>query len=55
MAPASTDAATDAASKPTLFNSSYGTDGPPAAAKGTKQPFILDPLLGDDHPSSSTR
>jgi predicted small lipoprotein YifL len=54
-APASTDTATDAASKPSLFSSTYGTDAPPAAAKGTKQPFILDPLLGDDRPNSSAR
>jgi predicted small lipoprotein YifL len=54
-APASTDTATDAASKPSLFNSNYGTDAPPAAAKGTKKPFILDPLLGDERPNPSTR
>jgi predicted small lipoprotein YifL len=53
-APASTDTAAEAASKPTLFNSTYGTDAPPAAAKGTKKPFILDPLL-DERPNPSTR
>jgi predicted small lipoprotein YifL len=34
-----------AASRPSVFDPSYGTDAPPAAAKGRKQPFILDPLL----------
>ena len=37
-----------ASSKPSVFNPTYGTDAPPAAAKGTKKPFILDPLL-DSH------
>jgi predicted small lipoprotein YifL len=35
------------ASKPTLFDPSYGTDAPPTAPKGTKKSFILDPLLGN--------
>jgi predicted small lipoprotein YifL len=35
------------ASKGTLFDPSYGTDAPPAAPKGTKRSFILDPLLND--------
>jgi predicted small lipoprotein YifL len=34
-------------SKPSVFNPYYGTDAPPAAAKGNKRPFILDPLLGN--------
>ena len=34
------------ASQPSLFNPNYGTDAAPAAAKGQKKPFILDPLLG---------
>jgi predicted small lipoprotein YifL len=33
------------ASQPSLFNPNYGTDAPPAAAKGQKKSFILDPLL----------
>ena len=37
-----------AASKPSVFNPSYGTDAPPTAPKGSKKPFILDPLL-DSH------
>jgi len=38
--------ASEAASKPSLLNPSYGTDArrPP---KGSKKPFILDPLLGN--------
>ena len=36
-----------AASKPSVFNPSYGTDAPPTAPKGRKKPFILDPLLGN--------
>ena len=37
-----------AASAPSVFNPTYGSDAPPAAAKGPKRPFILDPLL-DSH------
>jgi predicted small lipoprotein YifL len=44
VAPAPTD--TDAAAKPpTLF--SPNTSDVPVAPKGTKKPFILDPLLGN--------
>jgi predicted small lipoprotein YifL len=46
-APASTDTAAEATSKPSVFNPSYGTDAAPVAPKGRKQPFILDPLLGN--------
>jgi len=35
------------AGKPSVFNPSYGSDAAPAAAKGRKKPFILDPLLGN--------
>jgi predicted small lipoprotein YifL len=42
-APADTQA--EAASKPGLFNPGYGADAPPAAAKGRKKSFVLDPLL----------
>jgi predicted small lipoprotein YifL len=45
VAPVDTQA--EAASKPTLFNPGYGMDAPPAAAKGSKKPFLLDPLLGN--------
>jgi predicted small lipoprotein YifL len=44
-APADSEA--EAAAKPSVFNPYYGTDAPPAAAKGKKKPFILDPLLND--------
>jgi predicted small lipoprotein YifL len=42
-APADSDA--DAANKPSVFNPYYGTDAPPAAPKGSKKSFVLDPLL----------
>jgi predicted small lipoprotein YifL len=35
------------ASKPSVFDPSYGTDAPPTAPKGTKKAFVLDPLLND--------
>jgi predicted small lipoprotein YifL len=38
----------DQASKPSVFNSSYGADAPPAAPKGQKKPFLLDPLLNSN-------
>jgi predicted small lipoprotein YifL len=44
-APADSDA--EAASKPSVFNPNYGTDAPPAATKGSKKSFILDPLLNN--------
>ncbi len=44
-APADSDA--EAAAKPSVFNPYYGTDAAPAATKGRKKPFILDPLLND--------
>jgi predicted small lipoprotein YifL len=44
-APADSDA--EAAAKPSGFNPYYGTDAAPAATKGPKKPFILDPLLND--------
>ena len=37
-----------AASAPSVYNPYYGSDAPPAAAKGSKKPFFLDPLL-DSH------
>jgi predicted small lipoprotein YifL len=36
------------ASQPSLFNPNYGTDAPPAAAKGQKKSFLLDPILGNN-------
>jgi predicted small lipoprotein YifL len=35
------------ASKPTVFDPTYGSEAPPAAPKGAKRSFILDPLLGN--------
>ncbi len=37
-----------AASAPSVFNSTYGSEAPPAAGRGTKKSFVLDPLL-DSH------
>jgi predicted small lipoprotein YifL len=45
VAPGSPDA--QAAAKPSLFDPSYGTNAAPAAPRGRKQPFVLDPLLGN--------
>jgi predicted small lipoprotein YifL len=44
---AAADSAAEAASKPSVFNPYYGTDAPPAATKGSKKSFILDPLLNN--------
>jgi predicted small lipoprotein YifL len=41
------DTQMEAASKPSLFGSNYGADSMPAAARGTKKSFVLDPLLGN--------
>jgi predicted small lipoprotein YifL len=41
------DSEAEAASKPSVFNSTYGMDAPPVAPKGAKKPFVLDPLLGN--------
>ena len=38
----------DQASKPSVFDPSYGTDAPPTAPKGRKKAFILDPLLNSN-------
>jgi Prokaryotic lipoprotein-attachment site len=47
-AAAPADSAAEAAAKPSVFNPTYGSDAPPAAAKGTKKSFILDPLLNSN-------
>jgi len=44
-APAAADTETERAAQPGVFNSTYGSDAAPAAAKGRKKPFVLDPLL----------
>ena len=41
------DSETERASQPTVYNPSYGSEAGPAAAKGRKKPFVLDPLLGN--------
>ncbi|WP_448029431.1 LPS translocon maturation chaperone LptM [Bradyrhizobium liaoningense] len=41
------DTETEAQRTPSVFNPTYGADAAPAAAKGRKKPFILDPLLDD--------
>ena len=46
-AAAPVDSEAQAASKPSVFNPSYGADAPPTAPKGAKRPFVLDPLLGN--------
>jgi predicted small lipoprotein YifL len=45
---APTDTAAQEAATPSVFNSTYGANAPPVAAKGTKKPFILDPILNSD-------
>ena len=42
------DPAADPASKPSVFNPSYGADAPPTAGRGPKNPFLLDPLLNSN-------
>jgi predicted small lipoprotein YifL len=37
-----------AASAPSVFDSTYGSEAPPAASRGARKSFILDPLL-DSH------
>ena len=44
-APADTEA--EEAARPSVFNPYYGTEAPPAATKGRKKAFVLDPLLND--------
>ena len=46
-AAAAVDTETDQASRPSVFNPTYGAEAPPAATKGRKKAFILDPLLND--------
>lgn len=41
------DTETEAQRTPSVFNPTYGADAAPAAAKGRKKPFILDPLLDE--------
>ncbi len=34
--------------QPSVFDPSYGANAPPAAPKGPKKPFALDPLLNSN-------
>ena len=36
------------AATPSVFNPNYGSDAAPAASKGNKKSFILDPLLNSN-------
>jgi predicted small lipoprotein YifL len=42
------DPVADQASKPSLFDPSYGANAPPTAGRGPKKPFALDPLLNSN-------
>jgi predicted small lipoprotein YifL len=42
------DPVADPASKPSVFNPSYGADAAPTAGRGPKKPFLLDPLLNSN-------
>jgi predicted small lipoprotein YifL len=45
---APTDTEAQQAATPSVFNPSYGSDAAPAASKGNKKSFILDPLLNSN-------
>ena len=47
-AQADADHVPPAASQPSLFNPNYGTDAAPAAPKGSRKSFVLDPLLNSN-------
>jgi predicted small lipoprotein YifL len=44
-APAVDPEADAAANRGTVFDPSFGTEKPPAATKGKKKSFVLDPIL----------
>lgn len=44
---APTDTEIEAQKTPSVFNPTYGADAAPAAPKGKKRSFILDPLLDE--------
>jgi predicted small lipoprotein YifL len=46
-APVQPDTETEQANRPSVYNPYYGTDAPPAAGRGRKKSFVLDPLLND--------
>ena len=41
------DSDTGRTSQPSVYDPTYGSEQGPAAAKGRKKPFVLDPLLGN--------
>ena len=45
--PAPTDTEAENAAKPSVYNSTYGTETGPVAPRGARKPFVLDPLLGN--------
>ena len=47
---APTDTELEAQRTPSVFNPTYGSDAGPAATKGRKKSFVLDPLL-DEKPA----
>jgi predicted small lipoprotein YifL len=46
--PPPTDTDAQRAATPSVFNPGYGSDAAPAAGKGAKRSFILDPLLNSN-------
>ena len=42
------NAEADQASKPSVFDPSYGANAPPTAGRGSKKSFVLDPLLNSN-------
>jgi predicted small lipoprotein YifL len=45
--PVAADTEAQRANQPGVFNPTYGSEAAPAASRGGKKPFILDPLLGN--------
>ena len=41
------DTESERAAQPGVFNPTYGSEASPTAPRGSKKPFILDPLLGN--------
>ena len=44
---AASDTDSERAAQPSVFIPTYGSDAAPAATRGNKRPFVLDPLLGN--------
>ena len=42
------DTESEAASKPSVYNPTFGADAPPSAGKGPKRSIVLDPLLNSN-------